>query len=320
MCKPAQLACVPLRRPGPKPMVPLTALGHNGGMHPFLLHNDEVRPTRDTVLAPGQIGFLNGWGVFTTIRVYAGVMFAWERHWARLCRDAKKMYVPMPGDAEWLETRLYKLIEANHAQEATLRVAIVRNKGGMFDGPDIERDFDVIAFTRDVADWGDSVKLGVVLQARHAANEFAGVKFTSWAQNLTWYEQAHRRGFDEMVLLNERNEVSECTSANIFTVFGDHVYTPATLASGCLAGITRDVLLNDIQIPGVEFSEHVLLPADLQSADEVFITSTTREILPVKSVEALNIKGGQKMITRLREAFTAYHRSYTQQHQCQAVR
>ena len=88
-------------------------------MHPFLLHNDEIRPTRDSVIAPGQIGFLNGWGVFSTIRVYEGVMFAWERHWARMCRDAKKMYVPMPESAEWLEAKLYKLIAANSAQEAT---------------------------------------------------------------------------------------------------------------------------------------------------------------------------------------------------------
>ena len=179
------------------------ALADNSGMHPYLLHNDEIRPTRDSVIAPGQIGFLNGWGVFTTIRVYQGVMFAWERHWARMCRDAKQMYVPMPAEAEWLEAQLYKLIEANQAEEATLRVAIIRNKGGMFEGPDIERDFDVIAFTRDVANWGEAVKLGIVLQARHAANEFSGIKCTSWAQNLAWYEQAHRRGFDEMVLLNE---------------------------------------------------------------------------------------------------------------------
>ena len=283
-------------------------------MHPYLLHNDEIRPTRDSVIAPGQIGFLNGWGVFTTIRVYGGVMFAWERHWARMVRDAKKMYVPMPHRAEWLAERLYKLIDANGAQEATLRVAIVRNKGGMFEGPGIEREFDVIAFTRDVADWGDGVKLGIVPQARHAACEFAGVKFISWAQNLAWYERAHRQGLDEMVLLNERNEVSECTSANIFTVFGDHVYTPALLSSGCLAGVTRDILLNDIHIPGVEIGEHSLLPADLQSADEVFITSTTREILPVAAIDILPIKGGRTMIGRLRNAFTAYHVQYTEQH------
>jgi branched-subunit amino acid aminotransferase/4-amino-4-deoxychorismate lyase len=141
-------------------------------MHPYLLHHDEIRPVQDHVIAPGQVGFLNGWGVFTTIRVYDGTMFAWERHWARISRDARKMHVPIPEDPAWLEAQLHKLIEANRANEATLRVAIVRNKGGMFEGPNIERDFTVVAFTRDVAEWGDSVKLGIVTQARHAANEF----------------------------------------------------------------------------------------------------------------------------------------------------
>jgi branched-chain amino acid aminotransferase len=282
-------------------------------MHPYLLYHDEIRPVQDHVIAPGQVGFLNGWGVFTTIRVYDGAMFAWERHWARISRDALKMHVPIPDDPEWLEAQLYKLIEANGAYEATLRVAIVRNKGGMFEGPNIEREFDVVAFTRDVADWGGGVKLGIVPQARHAANEFAGVKFISWAQNLTWYEQAHRQGLDEVVLLNERNEVSECTSANIFTVFDNQVFTPQLKSSGCLAGITREVLLNDIHLPGIEISEHVLLPADLQSASEVFITSTTRELLPVNSVEGLHIKSGREVTTQLREAFTAFHREYTAQ-------
>lgn len=280
-------------------------------MHPYLLHNDQLRPVDDPVISAGQVGFLNGWGVFTTIRVYDGVMFAWDRHWARVSRDARKMHVPIPDTPEWLEERLYKLIEANHAQEATLRIAIVRNKGGMFEGHAVAREFDVIAFTREVANWGDAVKLGIVPQARHAANEFAGVKFISWAQNLTWYEQAHERGLDEFVLLNERNEVSECTSANIFTVFGDRVFTPQLTSSGCLSGITRDVLLNDIHIPGLEISEHVLLPADLQSADEIFITSTTRELLPVHSIEGLSIKTGRTVTNQLAEAFTAFHRAYT---------
>ena len=280
-------------------------------MHAKLLHNEEIRGTHDSLVSPGQVGFMNGWGVFTTIRVYGGVMFAWDRHWARMNKDAHMMHVPMPASAAWLEELLYKLIETNQAHEATLRVAIVRNKGGVFQGPDIQRDFDVIAFTSDVANWGDSAKLGIVPQARHAANEFAGVKFISWSQNLTWYERARKRGLDEMVLLNERNEVSECTSANIFTVFGDRVLTPHLQSAGCLAGITRDVLLNDLHIPGVEIAEHVLWPADLQSADEVFITSTTREIMPVASVEGLNIKQGRNMIIRLQQAFTDYHRNYT---------
>ena len=280
-------------------------------MHANLLYNEDVCPNTTAHISPGQVGFMNGWGVFTTIRVYGGVMFAWERHWARMVKDARTMHVPMPESAQWLESKLYKLIAANQAVEATLRVAIIRNKGGMFETPNVEREFDLVAFTRDVAHWGTGVKLGVVPQGRHAANEFAGTKITSWSQNLTWYEQAHNRGLDEMVLLNERNEVSECTSANIFLVFDKRVYTPQLQSSGCLAGITRNVLLNDIQIPGLEISEHVLWIGDLQNADEIFITSTTREIMPVESIEGISISRQRTIIPKIQAAFTEYHREYT---------
>src|SRR6202030_1940844 len=113
-------------------------------------------------------------------------------------------------------------------------------------------------------------------------NEFAGVKYLSWSENLTRYERAHEQGFDEVVLLNERGEVAECTSANIFVAKGDSVFTPP-LSSGCLPGVTRALLLEEIDVPGLSVSEKVILTADLESADEVFITSTTRDLMPVAS-------------------------------------
>jgi branched-chain amino acid aminotransferase len=281
-------------------------------MHPLLLHNGVLRDTGDNFLSPGQVGLLNGWGVFSTIRVYDGVMFAWKRHWDRMVRDAKKLRIPMPSEVD-LERQLHKLIEGNQAYNATLRVCVVRNRGGMFEGPAVRSDYDVIAFTRDVNDWGESVRLGIVPQARHAENEFAGTKVLSWAFNLTWYESARERGFDEVVLLNERNEVSECTSANLFVVHDGRVITPALRSSGCLAGITRDVILHDLA--ELDVSERTLLLPDLESADEVFITSTTREVLPVSFIDQIGTKPVNGPVTaRVSEAFTEFTRVYTGQH------
>ena len=130
-------------------------------MHRFLLHNDEIRDAGDRIVSPGQVGLLNGWGVFSTVRTYDGVLFAWERHWARMQRDAERLRVPFPKDSQWLEERLHRLVEANQAWNATLRVVVIRNRGGMWEGPAATRDFDVVAFTADVNQWGASVKLGV---------------------------------------------------------------------------------------------------------------------------------------------------------------
>ncbi|MBZ5605400.1 MAG: aminotransferase class IV [Acidobacteriia bacterium] len=274
-------------------------------MHRFLLHNDEIRDAGDRIVSPGQVGLLNGWGVFSTIRVYDGVMFQWERHWARMLRDAARLRVPFPEKPEWLEERLHRLIDANHAWNSTLRVVVVRNQGGMWQGPAATRPFDVVAFTDEVNQWGKTVRLGMVPNARHTANEFAGVKYLSWSQNLTWYERAHEQGYDEVILLNERGEVSECTSANVFIVQGENVWTPP-LSSGCLPGITRAILIEELKAA----REKTLLPADLETADEVFITSTTRELMPVVFVEGLTIRGSRAATDRLQSAFRLYVESY----------
>ena len=283
-------------------------------MHRFLLHNGEVRESSEPLASFGQVGLLSGWGVFSTIRIYDGILFEWERHWARMASDARRLRVPFPNNSDKVAEDLNRLIEANEAWNATMRLVVVRNRGGIWEGP-VSHDFDIVALTAAVYPWrenllgGDGVKLGLVPHGRHAANEFAGAKILSWAQNLVLYERAHEQGYDEVVLLNERGEVAECSSGNIFAVFGNRVFTPP-LSSGCLPGITRVVLLEEIRVPEFQLQERVLVPSDLESADEVLITSTTRELLPVASIEGLKIRRGHGAADRLLEAFTARVRSY----------
>jgi branched-chain amino acid aminotransferase len=223
--------------------------------------------------------------------------------------DAARMHVPFPQDRDAVRARLSRLIEANAAWNSTLRVAVVRNHGGLFEGPDLTREFEVIAFTANINAWGSSVRLAIKAHGRHAQNEFAGTKVLSWAQNLTWYEEAHQRGFDEMILLNERGEVCECTSANLFIARGGEVFTPP-LDSGCLPGVTRALLLEEIRAPGISSAEKTLMPQDLENADQVFITSTTRDFLPVSEIEGLKTRSGGNVVAALTRAFEEYRAAY----------
>ncbi len=283
-------------------------------MHRFVLHNDDILDSHQKSLCAGQVGLLNGWGVFSTIRVADGVLFAFERHWRRMQLDAERMHVPFPSDPEQLKASLLRLVDANLAHNGTLRVAIVRNRGGLFEAPDQTREFDLIAFTKDLNPWGDSARLGLTLHGRHAQSEFAGAKILSWSQNLTWYEEAHQRGFDDMLLLNECGEVSECTSANIFSISGGEVATPP-LSSGCLPGVSRALLLEEIGVPGITVVEKTLWPADLESASQVFITSSTRDLLPVSHIEGLSVKShGVDIVERLVRAFGEYRAKYVRAH------
>lgn len=278
-------------------------------MHRLLLHNGEIRGTTEKICTPGQVGLLNGWGVFSTLRVKDGVLFEWDRHFARMRKDAELMVIPFPSDAGAMHADLMKLVDANQAYNATLRVVVVRNKGGMFESPDQTADYDMIAFTRDLKDWGTGVRLAVTPHARYSAMAFATAKILAWSMNLTWLERAQQRGFDEALLLNEQGMVAECTSANIFAVMGDQVWTPP-VSSGCLPGITRAVLLEEIRVPGITIGERDLRIEDLAAADEVFITSSTRDLLPVTAVGGDAMAHRGDVIGRLSTAFQQYLNSY----------
>jgi branched-chain amino acid aminotransferase len=131
----------------------------------------------------------------------------------------------------------------------------------------------------------------------------------SWSFNLAWLEAARSRGFDEVILLNEHGKLSECTSANIFVATPAGVFTPP-LDSGCLPGITRELLLGDARAPGLDIRERDLALDDLHQADSVFITSTTRELLPVREIEGhLLAERGQARVA-MQAAFSAYVDSY----------
>ena len=278
-------------------------------LHRHVLHNGDIREVSEPALSPGQIGLLSGWGVFTTLRVSDGVLFAFERHWARIRRDAAALHISVPDDAGQVQRQLLQLVEANQAHNATLRLVIVRNGPGMWADPSVGRPSDLIALTADSKEWGDFVKLAYVRAARHAACQFAGAKILSWAMNLAWLESVQARGFDEAILLNERGEVAECTSANIFIANGSQVWTPP-LSSGCLPGITREVLLGEIHLPGIEIGEKTLMPADLESADEVFITSTTRDLLPVLRIEEKKVGRSEHARQVLDRAFSEFVKRY----------
>ncbi|MCX6589556.1 MAG: aminotransferase class IV [Acidobacteria bacterium] len=281
-------------------------------MHRCLLYNEELRDTAERLLAPGQAGLLNGWGVFSTLHVCQGVLFAYQRHWHRMLRDAQRMHIPMPPSPEVVHHHLLRLVAANHAENSTLRLAIIRNTGGPFDAPGLTRPYDLIAFTKDLSNWGPSARLALKPHGRHGACEFAGAKITAWAQNLTWYEQSRHRGYDEVLLLDEHGRVSECTSANLFAIFGQTVLTPP-LDSGCLPGITREILLDSLSLPGVSIHERHLYPADLERADAIFITSSTRELLPVAEIESLRLPPpASPLLPLLLQAFRDYRDHYLQ--------
>lgn len=276
-------------------------------LHKQVYHNNTLVPMQDIRLSPGQAGLLNGWGVFTTIRIYGGRPFAFNRHWNRLSTDANRLKIPLDWPPETVRTDLGKLIEANHVKDGCARIYLVYNRTGYWISDESMPAVDLILYTADLPARKGPVRLALQPHGRHAASPLAGVKVTSWLQNVWMLDQALQRGFKEVVLLNERGEVAECTAANIFCVRHGEVLTPP-LSDGCLPGVSRATLLEEVgEKAGIRVAEATLSPEDLFSADEAFITSTTREVQPIAEIENHKIaQVGGPVTTRLAQTFSEY--------------
>jgi len=279
-------------------------------IHRKIFHNDSLLPIEKVRLSPGQAGLICGWGIFTTVRISRGEAFAYERHWRRLEKDAAITRLPMPYTAAKVRVHLHELIRANNVSEGAARIYLVYNTVGFWQSDEPHPPVDLIITTAGLPEYREPVRLALREHGRHAAAPLAGVKTISWLPNVWAVAEAQREGFDEVVLLNERGEVAECTAANIFAVKNNKVLTPP-LNSGCLEGVTRGILFEIAPEAGFALLEQSLLPEDLYSADEVFITSTNRNLIGVGEIAGHKIASAPGPLTRrLEETFAAYVEEY----------
>ena len=256
---------------------------------------------------------ISGWGLFTTIRISRGEAFAYERHWRRLEKDAGITRLPLTQSGAKVRVHLQEVIRANRVLEGCARIYLTWNTTGYWRSEEKMPDVDLVITTADLPAYPESVRLGVREHGRHASSALAGVKTTSWLNNVWSVAEAQREGFDEVVLLNERGEVSECTAANVYVVRKAKVVTPP-LSSGCLEGVTRGVLMEIASEAGTSVQEQTLRLEDLFAADEVFVTSTNRNVIGVSEIAGNKIGSGAPgaLTQRLDETFDAYVNDYVE--------
>jgi len=239
-----------------------------------------------------------------------GEAFAFERHWRRLEKDAAIIRMPVPYAGPRVRVNLQEVIRANGVTEGCARIYLVYNHVGFWRSDETMPAVDLVIYTAPLPMYREPVRLALREHGRHAASPLAGVKTISWLMNVWSVAEAQKDGFDEVILLNERGEVSECTAANVYVVKGDVIFTPP-LSSGCLEGVTRGVLFEIAGEAGVGVKEQVLRPEDLYGADEVFISSTNRNVIGVGEIAGNALAGAPGPVTkRVDEAFEAYVKEY----------
>jgi branched-chain amino acid aminotransferase len=222
-------------------------------------------------------GFTVGDGVFETLRVYAGTPFALRRHLDRLGRSAAGLGLALP-DRSVLERACAEVVAAGGGGSARLRLTVTGGPGPLGSArgggaPTVVVVAAPLAPVRPVA------TVAVAPWPRNERGPLAGLKPTSYAENVVLLAWARERGAEEAVVADTTGRLCEGTGANVFVVHGGRVRTPA-LSSGCLAGVTRELVLER-----TDAEEADLAVDDLLTADEAFLTSSTREVQPIGSIE-----------------------------------
>ena len=224
-------------------------------------------------------GLTVGDGVFETLKVIDSVPFAMDRHLTRLRRSAQRMGVPEVSHDLVREAVRQTVAACIPTGRGRLRITVTSGPGPLgSDRGDGRPTLVVMAVAQQP--WPATTSALVVPWRRNERSVLADVKSTSYAENVVALAHAHAEGYSEALFLDTHDRLSEGTGTNVFLVLGDRVATPS-LDCGALQGITRELVLEWAAESGMRIGEQHLMLADLATADEVFLTSSTRDVHPV---------------------------------------
>ena len=275
---------------------------HDDGMTVFL--NGQFVPEDQAVVPVFDRGFLYGDGVFETMRVYHGMPFRWAQHWDRLRRGAELLRLRLPFAAAELRHQANELVRLNRLGDCILRLAVSRGtgprgysfKGG---GPAtvVMSTHPLPAGRAEPGGWRLATSSLRVL----AGDPLAAVKSSNKLLHILARAEAEEQGADEALLLNERGEIAEAASANVFWMAGGVLRTPP-VQCGALAGVTRALVFELCTGLGAPCREEASRPEALLTAEGVFLTSSAVEIGQVSSLDGYAIPSWPKL-AELRRAY-----------------
>jgi branched-chain amino acid aminotransferase len=247
---------------------------------------------------------LYGDSVFEVLRTYAGAPFALDEHVARLARSADRVAIRMPIDEAAMQAEVKRAIAAAAASGAGpdaewyARIVVTRGAGPLGLDADLATMPLRVILVEPVSPpprdhYANGIALATVPTRRTLDDtSAAGAKVSNYLVNLLALREAKARGAQEALIVDGRGHVVEGASSNVFVVRGGKVTTPPESA-GILPGITRSHILAVAAERGIPVELAALVPADLHAADEVFVTSSIRELLSAVSVDGRVIGTGK---------------------------
>jgi D-amino acid aminotransferase len=260
------------------------------------LNGRVVEATRARVPALDR-GLLHGDGLYETWRTYGGEPFAVAAHLRRLAAAARRLALPVPGDPEDWVRRSRLLVRQNGLPDAAVRLTITRGDSGEAIVPERRAAPTVLLLVRPLpADLArrqrDGVRAVRLPFPRDASQTWGGLKLLGHASAVAGRMLAAKRRADEGLYVTADGEVTEGTTSNVFAVVRGALVTPP-LDAGILPGVTRAMVLALARRAGLRVREAPLVAAHLARADEVFLTASTVEILPVVRLDGRRVGEGR---------------------------
>ena len=269
-------------------------------MHVYMNHGLLTKP--EAVVSVFDHGFLYGEGFYETLRTYNGQSFLFDRHIRRLRNSAEMLAISVPLANAEIAQRFDETVRAaglgTAGREAYIRILITRGVGDLSYDPAACPAPSVVVIVKPHIDLApEVVERGVVVALVSIVRNHPGsvnplIKSNNLLNSALAMQEAVRRGAFEAVMRNYRGELAECSTANLFLVKDGAALTPP-LDAGLLAGITREFVFDIGHEAGIPVREQILRDEDLFGADEAFLTSTTREIVPIVWVDDRVIGSGK---------------------------
>ena len=237
-------------------------------MNSHVSFNLQISPAEKTFIPAISSAALYGRGVFTSLAVYNSKPFLWEKHWRRLRENSAKLGI----DLRWFEEEAVKhalseLISRNNLKTGRARLTFFDEAPGKIWNFGADNKISLLMTTADFQKTSEEFLLTVSPFPVNSKSPLANVKSCNYLENLLALEEAKKHGFDEGVRLNEKDEIVSASMANIFWVKDENIFTPA-LETGCLAGTTRALLMENFPVREVKSKR-----GELSEADEIFLAS-----------------------------------------------
>jgi branched-chain amino acid aminotransferase len=256
-------------------------------------------------------GLLYGDGVFEGIRFYGDEPFLLDAHLDRLSASARAICLELPRTHDELAALCREAVRRSGIADGYIRLVVTRGRGALGVSPHTCGTPTLVLIVAPLALYPEEAyDTGLVLvtsSLRRGAPDAlpAQAKTLNYLTSVLASIEARRQGADEAILLNSEGFVAECTADNLFVISRGRVATPST-SHGALAGITRGLVLELLAGLGIACDERALTPVDVWTADELFLTGTGAEVVPVRLVDGRALSSSRPVTDAVREAFRAF--------------